>query len=320
MTVSALTNRAGPYTGNDLTTNFAYAGNIFEDSDLEVWQETIATGVQAQLSLGGGDYTVTGAGGDSGGDVVFSPALASTFQIVILTVLPLTQETDLKNQGAWLPEVQEDQFDRDTMNMQRLQEQIDRSVKVDETSSTDPADLISDLEDDAAQAAVDAAAAAASAAAALVSENNAEASENTLSSQKFEETVSGSPKQVFNIGFSIDAATKNASVFVSGVRQAASTWDPSDVGGTPVGSGATRYVKLGATAAVGSIVEVVSQDTDSLGSVIDAGEAGGSILKMDAYTSARATPADGEMWFEFVATVMTLNYRWGGTTYSETLT
>ncbi len=122
------------YQGNGATTVFPYAFKIFEDSDLEVYLSD-ENGVQTLLTLGT-DYTVSDAGNEDGGNVTYPVSgdpLEDGETLTILRVIDITQETDLRNQGAYFPEVIEDEFDRSRMIDQQLQEQSDRSLKQTET-------------------------------------------------------------------------------------------------------------------------------------------------------------------------------------------
>ena len=65
MTISSETYKSGPYSGNDVTTVFAYAFKIYADTELEVIKTSTA-GVESTLTLGT-HYTVSGVGSDSGG-------------------------------------------------------------------------------------------------------------------------------------------------------------------------------------------------------------------------------------------------------------
>ncbi|MCV5663440.1 hypothetical protein OFN50_30935, partial [Escherichia coli] len=65
------------------------------------------------------DYTVTNAGSYNGGNVVLTAPLASGWKISIARELEPTQETDLRNQGKFFPEVHEDAFDKLTMLIQQ---------------------------------------------------------------------------------------------------------------------------------------------------------------------------------------------------------
>ncbi|ENW9128742.1 TPA: tail fiber domain-containing protein [Escherichia coli] len=105
------------YTGNGVTTSFPYTFRIFKKSDLVV-QVSDLNGNVTELVLDTG-YKVTGAGTYSGGEVVLPSPLAAGWRITIERVLDVVQETDLRNQGKFFPEVHEDAFDYLTMLIQR---------------------------------------------------------------------------------------------------------------------------------------------------------------------------------------------------------
>lgn len=201
MSLSSTTSRVS-YTGNNTTDTYAYTFKIFSASDLRVTK--VISGVESTLVLNT-DYTVTGVGGVSGGNIVLTAGnLATGHILVIRRVRALTQTTDIRNQGTFYPEAHENVFDKLVMNDQQQQDEINRSVKLPESltsSSFDPTlprDIVGasgkvpvvnstgDGFDDAANwptadeiddAQGYATAAAASAAAALASENAAAASE-----------------------------------------------------------------------------------------------------------------------------------------------
>ncbi|EGO9728730.1 phage tail protein [Escherichia coli] len=106
------------YTGNGVTTSFPYTFRVFKESDLVVQVVDLDENI-AVLALDT-DYTVTGAGGYNGGNVILSKALANGYQISISRELPVTQETDLRNQGKFFAEVHEDAFDKLTMLIQHV--------------------------------------------------------------------------------------------------------------------------------------------------------------------------------------------------------
>lgn len=105
------------YVGNSVTTVFPYQFRIFKSEDLTVVTVDLDE-TQRELILGT-DYTVTGAGSYQGGNVVLVSALASGWQISIARELPVTQETDLRNQGKFFAEVHENAFDKLTMLIQQ---------------------------------------------------------------------------------------------------------------------------------------------------------------------------------------------------------
>ncbi|EDT6614000.1 hypothetical protein AH594_001480 [Salmonella enterica subsp. enterica] len=106
------------YIGNGVTTSFPYTFRIFKKSDLVVQVVDLSENI-TELTLDT-DYTVTGAGGYTGGNVVLSSPLANGYQISISRELPVTQETDLRNQGKFFAEVHEDAFDKLTMLIQQV--------------------------------------------------------------------------------------------------------------------------------------------------------------------------------------------------------
>jgi 6-phosphogluconolactonase (cycloisomerase 2 family) len=173
MTIST-TNSKVKYDGNDITIVFDYAFKIFRDEDLEVFL-TDTAGVSTLLVLDT-DYTVTGAGEESGGTVIYpisgSP-LATGERLTINRLVTLKQLTDLTEQGAFSAEAIEEMSDYVTMQTQQLQEQLDRTPKVAIEGDQTGDDLLQEIEDDVAEAAASAAAAAASETNAATSETNA---------------------------------------------------------------------------------------------------------------------------------------------------
>lgn len=117
MTVSTEVNH-NEYTGNGVTTTFPYTFRVFNKSDLVV--QVIDLEENIAVLAPDTDYTVTGAGGYNGGNVILSKALANGYQISISRELKVTQETDLRNQGKFFAEVHEDAFDKLTMLIQQV--------------------------------------------------------------------------------------------------------------------------------------------------------------------------------------------------------
>lgn len=131
MTVSTQ-NQLNSYSGDGVVSQFAYQFKIFEDADLEVIVRD-SNGVETVQTLTT-HYTVTGAGTDNGGNVLFVTAPASGTSIYIRRLLSAVQETDYQ-EGATFPAASHEQaLDRLTMISQQLQEQIDRCIKASITT------------------------------------------------------------------------------------------------------------------------------------------------------------------------------------------
>ena len=117
MTVSTQVSR-NEYTGNGATTQYDFTFRIMDKSDLLVQtldaSETITT-----LTLDA-DYSVTGVNRYPGGKVVLNTPLPDGYKISIERSIPVTQETSIRNQGGFFPEIHEDAFDKLTMIIQRM--------------------------------------------------------------------------------------------------------------------------------------------------------------------------------------------------------
>lgn len=132
MTVSSTNNRMS-YPGTGSTGPFTFTFKVFDESHLLVTKAD-DDGDETTLVLNT-DYAVE-VDGNNGGSVTLTDALESGETLVIRRVLPLTQETDLRNQGEYLAETVEDAEDRAVMIAQQQQDEINRSVRLSET--TDP--------------------------------------------------------------------------------------------------------------------------------------------------------------------------------------
>lgn len=140
MTVSSDNNR-NDYIGNDSTNIYSYTYRIFLESDLVLTVKETATDIETTLVLTT-DYLVAGEGDESGSISLVDAAqdwlsaggnLDTGYTLTIRRVLPVTQETDLRNQGQFFAESHEDQFDKNVMVSQQQQEEIDRTLKSPET-------------------------------------------------------------------------------------------------------------------------------------------------------------------------------------------
>ena len=107
MTVSSSTNRAS-YSGNGALTTFAYGFKVFDQDELTVILRS-SDGTETVQTITT-NYTVTGVGAASGGNVVFGSAPASGVTIVILRELDLDQGLDLVPNDPFPAQSLEDSF------------------------------------------------------------------------------------------------------------------------------------------------------------------------------------------------------------------
>ena len=129
MAIATTTSKVS-YDGNDSATTFPYPYKIFSADELEViLTDTDSDNTTLVLNT---DYTVTGVGVSTGGNVEYpisGDPLATGEILTINRLVDLLQETDLEEQGAFSANTIERMSDFLTMQTQQLQEQIDRSVK-----------------------------------------------------------------------------------------------------------------------------------------------------------------------------------------------
>ena len=118
MTISTTANRIS-YTGDGVTTAFAFPYAFYVSSDLDVY----LAGVQQASG-----YTVTGGSGSSG-TVTFTTAPTSGTLVSIVRSIPYTQLTDLINGDNNDATVQEQALDRGVILSQQLQDAVSRALQ-----------------------------------------------------------------------------------------------------------------------------------------------------------------------------------------------
>lgn len=115
--------------GNGATTIFPYTFPIPDTASLQVIY-TDTAGVQTTLSSS--QYSVTGIGGTTGGNVTYAGpggvAIAVGTKLTIARIVDYTQSTVFTNQGGYYPAVVEARFDRVMMAMQQLVDRVGRAL------------------------------------------------------------------------------------------------------------------------------------------------------------------------------------------------
>ena len=154
MTVASTLRRAGPYTGNGVTTEFAFSFKIFEDSELIVARSSDNGEETLVLNT---DYTVSlNANQDisPGGKVVLKKALAEGIRLAIISNVPYNQLAVFTNKGGFYPETLNEVDDKQTILSQQLLEKVERAIVTDPTDSMTPQELKQKLLDAAETATV----------------------------------------------------------------------------------------------------------------------------------------------------------------------
>lgn len=111
--------------GNGNTTSFSFGFDMISADYVEVYQEV---GVVQSL-VEPAEYTVN-LSGSVGGTIVFNTAPAAGTYVVIARKVPLTQETPYKTSSGFSAVRTEQDFDKLTAITQQLNDEVERSVRM----------------------------------------------------------------------------------------------------------------------------------------------------------------------------------------------
>ncbi len=139
MTISNQTARTGPYNGNGSTTVFAYDFRILDQSHIVVTLKNAANVETVQTLTT--NYTVSGVGDATGGNITMVVAPASGEQLTFSRSVPQTQEVDLANRGGVQPEVLEAAYDKLTQLSQDKVELLNRMPRFPVSSALTAVEL-----------------------------------------------------------------------------------------------------------------------------------------------------------------------------------
>lgn len=135
MTVSA-NSRRREYQGNGVTQTFN-GPMAFVPSDVKVYIQDAS----GEYEISPGSFSIDRFGRLDGTRVFLNTAPATGQKIVILRVVPYTQETDITNQGAFLPEVIEQALDVLVMQIQQLADLQNRTLRYPDSANISGLDL-----------------------------------------------------------------------------------------------------------------------------------------------------------------------------------
>lgn len=134
--------RRNDYNGTSTLHVYAYGFKIFDDDDLLVTVLN-TSGVETTLTKTT-DYSVSSVGAASGGNITLVDAsqawltsgeLTTGYKLTILGNRGFLQDTSIRNQGEFYPNVIEDEWDKQVILLQQLKEKINRCVTFVPTST-----------------------------------------------------------------------------------------------------------------------------------------------------------------------------------------
>lgn len=160
MSVSDTSPRAGPYTGDSSNKTFAFSFKVVASTDVVPYLIDEG-GEPAEIESNFSVSMNSDQDASPGGEVTYpvsGDAITSSEKVVLLRRTPLSQGVNLKNQAAYDAEVHEDALDKLTLQVQQLEEKLNRCIQFRPQETPTEAELW----DASDSVAADAAAAAAS--------------------------------------------------------------------------------------------------------------------------------------------------------------
>ena len=141
MTVASTLRRAGPYTGNGATREFAFTFKVFEAKDLSVYR---STDTAEELLVLDTDYSVELAADQDnspGGKVVLKEPLEDGRRLAIISTVAYDQQSVFTNKGGFYPKTLNLVNDKTVILIQQLLEQVSRALITDPTDTITPRQL-----------------------------------------------------------------------------------------------------------------------------------------------------------------------------------
>lgn len=216
------------------------------------------------------DYTVEGAGEESGGAIILNVAPAANMIIVILRQMPFTQDVNFMNGEDFDGEQYEMSLDEIIMTLQQMAELQSRAVTIDPLSEEDPNTLIQQLlgyRNEAVKAANDA----------FTSKNEAAASAEdaaesaTQAQEILDNVVAAGETQVTNIN---NAGTTNLNnINNAGTTQVANVNNAGTTNLNNINSAGTTQVNNVNTAGDNQVARVVAEGDTQVARVKAEGDA-----------------------------------------------
>ena len=141
MTVASTLRRAGPYTGNGATREFAFTFKVFEAKDLFVYRSTDTV---EELLVLDTDYSVeleSDQDNSPGGKVILKAPLEDGRRLAIISTVSYNQLAVFTNKGGFYPTTLNLVNDKTVILIQQLLEQVSRALITDPTDTITPRQL-----------------------------------------------------------------------------------------------------------------------------------------------------------------------------------
>ena len=144
MTVENVSRRAGPFTGDGSTRSFPFEFKVFASSNLVVYVSEADENAVAMALTMGDDYTVSlnsDQDENPGGTVTLTGALEDGHRLAVISDIAADQQVKITNYDRFYPTTFNDEFDKLTILVQQLVEQVSRALITDPTDSITPRQL-----------------------------------------------------------------------------------------------------------------------------------------------------------------------------------
>ncbi len=294
------------YRGDGTQTVFTFPFPIFDDADIEIYEDTTLQTITTH-------YTVAGAGDSAGGTVTFVTAPANGVVVTLRRNVAIERTSDFQESGEFRAKVINDELDKLTATQQQIETDQDRSLRLGPTDSAtstiipdkatrsskvlgfdangDPAASsmnLADMESGATNATANASAAAASAASADADATTAttKAAEAATSASSAATSASAAATSASNASTSesnadADATATAADRVQTGLHAAATAADVVSTNADAVATAADKTATNAAAAAtaadaVSTAADAVSTDADKTAAAASAAAAAAS--------------------------------------------
>jgi hypothetical protein len=148
MTIQSNVNDGITYSGNDSATTCAFPFKVDLNTQIEVIiRDALGAETTAVLNT---DYTVAGFTVEGSGVVTYpisGDPLATGKKITIKPKMDFLQSTDIRNQGRFAPEINENAFDTLMMHIKELKGEINRTIQFKKSSDITGAEFGVDPDD-----------------------------------------------------------------------------------------------------------------------------------------------------------------------------